>query len=749
MAGPVNPGSEPVSLASPLSQATPSPLFSPSSAIAPSSSSLLKSTDSRPGPSLSSIASAGLRTSPSPVSAKARLSPPSMATTAPADRPRQEPERDAVSTHNSNLQTARDALGAVMDVSSERKDATEPTAPPTVAEPAEKSANVPSGGVRSPNHHQRASSMVIAEGFTIGDNAGTTTLMNRATVASPGPMEENNPMEGERPHRREDEIMLEEGNKSFSYPVPMGATNVNDPRRGMSLPHTGYNKGSPRSPSAKKHRCPYCSTEFTRHHNLKSHLLTHSQEKPYVCQTCQSRFRRLHDLKRHAKLHTGERPHICPKCGRRFARGDALARHNKGAGGCAGRRSSMGSFLGEDEYGDGGGTGGPDDGMEGLMYTEPERMDEEEEKRLNMPRIARHDPPPSELPHKTPHGHIYQPHQSSTYPPLAANRSSQGGLFPPVRSHPSSNSSTSPISQTGNLPFPTTGGSGSSSLNPPSQQQRGSSPSVFAQANMTESPKPLSPNVIPSHQLNSHGPEGNAQHSSRGHSPGVKPLQPQPYGRDSHAGPPGSAVAPVSSGASHTSLPAQGTLGLPPPHQIGAPQLPLPHGLNSPDARFTLHSQGAAGGQSQQHHHQPHPSTSSSSSPSIQPGSASRHHTSTMTLTLSPPILAHHAHRTPPADITINANSKSNSNNNNKLYAHQRQLSTTSNGNNNPPAPNAIPMDGIWRHVRALEDRVNGLEDEVLRLRSQLAASSAVPGPGGAGGNSGSTVRTENVPNGS
>jgi DNA-directed RNA polymerase subunit RPC12/RpoP len=98
--------------------------------------------------------------------------------------------------------------------------------------------------------------------------------------------------------------------------------------------------------SNKRHKCPYCSAEFTRHHSLKSHLLTHSQEKPYVCQTCDARYRRLNDLRRHTKLHTGERPHTCDKCGRRFARGDALARHTHGPEGCAARRSSVG---GEDD----------------------------------------------------------------------------------------------------------------------------------------------------------------------------------------------------------------------------------------------------------------------------------------------------------------------------------------------------------------------------------------------------------------
>ena len=79
----------------------------------------------------------------------------------------------------------------------------------------------------------------------------------------------------------------------------------------------------------KKHKCPYCSTEFTRHHNLQSHLLTHTHEKPYKCEACNARFRRIHDLKRHTMLHTGDRPHFCPKCNRTFMRADALARHNK------------------------------------------------------------------------------------------------------------------------------------------------------------------------------------------------------------------------------------------------------------------------------------------------------------------------------------------------------------------------------------------------------------------------------------
>ncbi|KZP00355.1 hypothetical protein CALVIDRAFT_456013, partial [Calocera viscosa TUFC12733] len=74
---------------------------------------------------------------------------------------------------------------------------------------------------------------------------------------------------------------------------------------------------------------PGCGSTFTRSFNLKGHLRSHNEERPFKCHWpgCEKGFARQHDCKRHEALHLNIRPFTCEGCGRNFARMDALNRH--------------------------------------------------------------------------------------------------------------------------------------------------------------------------------------------------------------------------------------------------------------------------------------------------------------------------------------------------------------------------------------------------------------------------------------
>jgi len=655
-------------------------------------------------PHLASIATAGLITSPAPRSPKLGVPPryspryspryppqPLTGVAAMADERRLREETERLQARQQSPNPVQAALGALIggwDKGMSRpQDA--PSATNTMSEPmaaVARSIKIPK--VTQAETPAQTSPLSMSSFGTIDSTTAPTALAETPIVVSPRSIGDSFGVEDGTPRQKNgsrEPATTEDSHtaKALTFPGPLiSARLANDARRGMSLPHSGLGQSSPRSLSAKKHKCPYCSTDFTRHHNLKSHLLTHSHEKPYVCQTCQARFRRLHDLKRHTKLHTGEKPHICPKCGRRFARGDALARHNKGQGGCAGRRSSLGSYGGDDDFGDESqGGGGGEDSMDGLMYTgdagqDVDHMDDDSEladerRRLSLPSIKKHDVPAEARNSQASSSQTtYHSRQPSTYPPVAA-RQPTGGLYPPNVTHAGGQSSisTSPATPTSTFDRMATGGSGSSAFQIGGQ-------SLFSQGGMTESPKPLSPACATSHQLGH--PDSNIH---RNRSPSLtQQFQQHHYGRRT------SAQTPPS-------------IGLPPPMSSGnpssAPQLPSLPGLTPPDPRFTLHSQvsgpaplqhsGLSAGQSGKHQ-----TTGGGTSSTFQSQSNTTH----------------------PGTASTGGSHLSHS------HSPRGQPSGEMSGN-----IFATGTDGLWAYVRSLEERLNRLQDEVTSLKSQLAAA--------------------------